>query len=87
MPERRAAIEAELPIVPLPFYETSIAMPSGWCDTPCAYVLLSSGYRHDAVTASVRRWPVVERLGRHLDMENDERSIASILIDLTSLSR
>jgi hypothetical protein len=82
VPERRAAIEAELPIVPLRFYEMSIAMPPGWCDTPSAYVLLSPGYRPDAVTASGRGWPVVERLGAHLDMANDERAIASILIDL-----
>jgi len=87
VPERRAAIEAELPIAPLAFYETSIAMPFGWCGTPCAYVLLSPSYRDDAVTASVRGWPVVERLGRHLDMANDELSIASILIHLAAPAR
>jgi hypothetical protein len=84
VPERRAVIEAELPIVPLQFYETSIAMPPGWCDTPSAYVLLSPGYRDDAVTASARGWPVVERLGTHLDMANDEQSIAAILFDLAA---
>jgi hypothetical protein len=84
--ERRTAIEAELPAVPLSFYEARITVPPDWCETNAAYVLLSPAYRDDALTASGRGWPVVEQLGGHLDIANDERSIASILRALTAPS-
>jgi hypothetical protein len=76
---RRREIEQELPQVPLAFYEASIETPIGWCATRCAYVLLSSAYRSDASRAAALGWRVVERLGTHLDIVNDEDAIADVL--------
>jgi hypothetical protein len=80
--QRRHEIEAELPRVPLSFYETVIGAPRNWCTIPTAYILLSEQYREDAQRAAAVGWPVVERLGGHLDLVNDGEAIASILIDL-----
>ena len=80
--QRRREIEQELPNVPLAFYEAAIKVPIGWCAGPGAYVLLSDAYRSDAATAASRGWPVVERLGAHLDIVNDEEAIAAILTNL-----
>jgi len=85
--DRRLKVETELPRMPLSFYEASIEMPSGWCTIPAAYLLLSDAYRDDARTASTRRWPLVERLGAHLDIVNEEEAIASILRDLAHHSQ
>jgi hypothetical protein len=80
--QRRHEIEAELPRVPLSFYETVIEAPRNWCTIPTAYILLSEAYRQDAQRAAAVGWPVVERLGGHLDLVNHGEAIASILIDL-----
>ncbi len=79
---RRAAVEDELPRVPLSFYETPIAVPSGWSDAPGAYLLLSEAYRADADRATALGWPVVAHMGGHLDIVNDEVSIAERLVSL-----
>jgi hypothetical protein len=84
--QRRRQIEAELPRVPLSFYETVIEAPRNWCTIPTAYILLSEAYRQDAQRVAAVGWPVVERLGGHLDLVNDGEGIASILIDLASAS-
>jgi hypothetical protein len=79
---RRSEIEKELPQVPLAFYEATIEVPTDWCESAGAYVLLSDAYRGDAGRAASLGWPVVERLGAHLDIVNDEEAIADILLSL-----
>jgi hypothetical protein len=79
---RREEVEAELPEVPLAFYERSVVAPAGWCDRPAGYLLLSEAYRQDADVAVGRGWPVVERLGAHLDIVNDPEGIAHDLLEL-----
>ncbi|MDQ3931610.1 MAG: alpha/beta hydrolase, partial [Actinomycetota bacterium] len=76
---RRQEVEHELPNVPLAFFQSPVEVPTAWCTTPGAYVLLSEAYRRDAARASLLGWPLVERLGSHLDIVNHESSIADIL--------
>lgn len=54
---RRADVEAEMPEVPLPFYELAVDLPSGWDEGRGAYVLLSEAYRDDAARARSLGWP------------------------------
>ena len=79
---RRHEIEKELPQVPLAFYEAPIELPTDWCSSGGAYVLLSDAYCHDASRAASLGWPVVERPGAHLDIVNDEDAIAHVLLNL-----
>jgi hypothetical protein len=81
---RRAVIEAEMPRVPLAFFETPTALPVGWCAGPNALLLLSEPYRRDADTARSLGWPVVEDLGSHLDIVNNPESLARRLVALAS---
>ncbi len=82
--QRRPEVEAELPEVPLAFYETAILLPTGWCDAPGGYVLLSEAYRGDAATAVSLGWPTVELLGGHLDIVNRPEAVAGGLIKLAT---
>jgi hypothetical protein len=82
----RREIESELREVPLRFYETSIELPDGWCSTAGAFVLLSEGYRDDAITAASLEWPVVELLGMHLDFVNNPEPVATAIASFTSAS-
>jgi alpha-beta hydrolase superfamily lysophospholipase len=79
---RRAAVGQELPLVPISFYETPIEVPAGWSERRGAYLLSSEGYREDADRAAALGWPVVERMGGHLAIVNDEVSIAERLVSL-----
>ncbi len=81
---RRNEIEAELPELPLAFFESPMHLPGGWCDAPCAYLLLSDAYRPQADKARALGWPVVEELGNHLDIVNHPEPIARRLVDLMS---
>lgn len=70
------------PTVLLAFFESSIRVPIGWCDTPSAFLLLSSAYRQDADRAQSLGWSTVERSGGHLDIVNDPHTLAHDIIDL-----
>jgi hypothetical protein len=78
----RAEIEAELVEVPLGFYEQTVELPAGWRAAPAGLLLLSESYRADAATARSLGWPVIERLGAHLDVANHPAEIARMLLDL-----
>jgi hypothetical protein len=80
----RREVEAELREVPLRFYEKPIELPDGWCSTAGAFVLLSEGYRDDAVTAASMEWPVVELLGMHLDLVNNPQAVAIAIANFAS---
>ena len=79
---RRHEIEAELPRVPLTFFEVPIPLPVDWCETDGGVLLLSEFYRSDADRAAALGWPVIERSGAHLDMANEEEEIAANLVEL-----
>jgi hypothetical protein len=64
----REAIVAELPELPLAYFDARVPMPVGWSKAEVTYVLLSHPYRDDAAAAAARGWTVVELLGTHLDI-------------------
>jgi hypothetical protein len=80
----RAALEAEMPRLPLSYFEASVPLPDGWDRRPCAYLLLSAGfYRHSASEARGRGWPVAEiDGGRHLATATKPVAVADALLDL-----
>ena len=79
---RRAAVDAELPRIPIGFFEEPVDVPAHWYEISSSYVLLGEAYRRDANTAAAWDWPVVERLGGHLDLVNAPEPIARILVDI-----
>jgi pimeloyl-ACP methyl ester carboxylesterase len=51
----RAALEAEMPRLPLSYFEASVPLPNGWSGRRCAYLLLSAeAYGQSATQARVR---------------------------------
>jgi hypothetical protein len=78
--DRRAALEAELPKIPLAFFESPFDVPEGWCQTRGSFLLLSEPYRDDAKRAHSLGWPTVDRLGGHLDIVNDPDGIAHMIV-------
>jgi hypothetical protein len=86
--EHRAAVVAELPEVPLSFFEASVPLPEGWSSaTSGAFVLLSEPYRSDATEAASRGWPVLELPGAHLDIVVRPAEVADALIRVAHRDR
>lgn len=83
--EARAALERELPSLPLSFFEQSIPSPAGWDRVPCAYVLLSVAYKDAASEARGRGWRVEEIVGaQHLHLVVDPATLTDVLVQLAA---
>ncbi|MBO0824338.1 MAG: alpha/beta hydrolase [Actinobacteria bacterium] len=80
--ERRAAITAELPRVPLAYFEARVPVPTGWAAACCGYVLLSEAYATAADAAEARGWPVLRRQGGHLDLVTIPDVIAADIVSV-----
>jgi pimeloyl-ACP methyl ester carboxylesterase len=80
----RAALEAEMPHLPLSYFEASVPMPDGWTRRPCAYLLLSADpYAQSAGEARALGWPVLEIHGvQHLATATDPIPVTEALLDL-----
>jgi hypothetical protein len=78
--ERRAVITAELPRLPLSYFEERVPVPVGWSRADGGYVLLSGAYAAAADAAAVRGWPVLRRLGGHLDIVTKPQLVADAIV-------
>jgi hypothetical protein len=80
----RAALEREMPRLPLSYFEASIPMPPGWSDRACAYLLFSRDpHGTSAAGARGRGWPVRDIQGaRHLATVTDPSEVADALLEL-----
>jgi hypothetical protein len=80
----RAELEAEMPRLPLSYFEATVPVPDDWASgRPCAYVLLSAPYSDSAAEARARGWPVIELHGvQHLAIATDASPVTQALLDL-----
>jgi hypothetical protein len=79
-PDLRQAIVAEVPQLPLSYFQHPVPMPADWARQRCAYLLLSEAYRPDADEARSRGWPTVELTGAHLDIATRPTEITEALL-------
>jgi hypothetical protein len=80
--DRRRVLEAEMPHIPLAYFESPFAVPERWCESRGSFLLLSESYRGDAERSRALGWSTVERLGGHLDIVNDPEEIALAVVGL-----
>jgi pimeloyl-ACP methyl ester carboxylesterase len=81
----RADLEAEMPCVPLSYFEATVPLPDDWGNRhPCAYLLLSATpYGQSAAEARVHGWPVTEIPGvQHLAIATNPIPVTEALLDL-----
>lgn len=79
---RRAQVDAELPGVPIAFYEVAMEFPTDWPRRSSSFLLLSEAYRADADKARSLGWSLTERLGGHLDIVSAPEAVAPLIVDL-----
>lgn len=74
---RRREVLADMPALPLAYFEERLTMPEGWSQPEMgAYLLLSEIYRADASNAASRGWPTVEMIGGHMDLVTRPAAVA-----------
>lgn len=82
-PQRRAAVTAEQPRLPLKYYEQLVPVPVGWdVDLPCGYLLFGSPYDEAAADARRRGWLVEQLPGQHLHQIVDPDGTADRLVSM-----
>lgn len=69
--DKRALVRADIPRLPLRYYDQVVEVPPSWTQIPAGYLLLSDSYRGTADQARSRGWPVIELPGEHLHLVVD----------------
>lgn len=86
VPEKRlrATLEAEMPRLPLSYFEASVPLPDGWSSYRCAYLLFTAEpYGQSAAETRGHGWPVAEIQGvQHLAIATDPIAVTEALLDL-----
>lgn len=85
--DRRSTVSADIPRLPLSFYDDGCDVPPGWSDEPAGYVLLSDTYRIWAEAARSYGWPVVEVPGTHLEIVNRPDDVASAILEVANAAQ
>jgi hypothetical protein len=80
----RAVVLAELPALPLSFFEDRAPVPAGWTASRCGYVLLSEAYAEQAAKAEANGWPVVRLAGGHLDIVTRPEAVTEAIVAVCS---
>jgi hypothetical protein len=81
----RAELEAEMPRLPLSYFNATVQVPDQWLNRrPCGYLLLSAtAYGESAAQARAYGWPVTELHGtEHLAIATQPVPVTEALLDL-----
>jgi hypothetical protein len=81
--QTRAAVCAEVPRLPLRYFEEQLPVPPGWDSVPCGYLRFSSAYLAEAQEAERRGWVVEHLPGEHLHQLVDPDAVAERILAMT----
>ena len=81
--ETCAAVCAEVPRLPIAYFEEHIPVPPGWDAKPCGYLRFSEAYLPEAEEATRRGWAVEHLPGLHLHQLVDPDAVAERIVAMT----
>lgn len=84
---KRAVVSAELPELPLSYFEEPVPVPPRWAAVGGGFVLLSEAYDAAAAAAAARGWPVERQMGAHLDLVTRPAEVAAAILRVASPAR
>ena len=82
--QARRIVSAELPALPLSYFEARVPVPIGWTSTRSGYILLSEAYAEQASKAEASSWPVARLPGAHLDIVTRPAEIADAILSIAA---
>lgn len=85
--DRRAVIAADIPRLPLAFWDQGGSVPDHWASTPAAYILFSDNYQLWADAARSYGWPVETLPGTHLELVNQPTEVAAAITRVAEAAR
>ncbi|MCW2773981.1 MAG: hypothetical protein JWN91_2307 [Nocardioides sp.] len=85
--ETSAAVEAGQPRLPLSYFTSRVAVPSGWLDRPCAYLAFGDTYADEVAFALAQEWPLTVLPGRHLHQLVAPAEVAAAIEELAARAR
>jgi hypothetical protein len=85
--ETSAAVEAGQPRLPLSYFTSRVAVPSGWFDRPCAYLAFGDTYADEVAFALAQEWPLTVLPGRHLHQLVAPVEVAAAIEELAARAR
>jgi hypothetical protein len=80
--DMRAVVLADMPALPLSFFEERVPVRVGLTASRCGYVLLSEVYADQAAKAEVSGWPVIRLIGGHLDIVTRPEAVADAIVSV-----
>ncbi len=78
----RAALELEMPSLPLAYFSQELEASRGWATRPCGYIRLSELYEPSAEAAEGLGWPVERFSAGHLHAAVDPAGVTSALLTI-----
>ena len=78
----RETIEAELPELPLAYFEETVPVPELWDNVPVAYIRFSEPYEAASTEALSRKYAVAEMPGGHLHPVVEPAGVARRIIEV-----
>jgi hypothetical protein len=84
--QRRAIVTADIPQLPLSYFDSVPEVPRNWAARAAGFVLLSELYRVWADQARALGWNAVELFGTHLELVNRPEDVAEAIMDVARLS-
>ena len=79
----REAVSAEVPRLPIGYFEEQIPTPPGWDTKPCGYLRFSDAYTAEAEEATRRGWAVEHLPGEHLHQLVNPDAVAERIVAMT----
>ncbi len=81
----RAELEADLPSLPVDYFDQTVPVPDGWSSrVRCAYLWFSDVYEEEAADARARGWSVERLPGTHLHVVTGPAAVADGLLSMGS---
>jgi hypothetical protein len=74
--EWRQRVADREPRLPLAYFASTVDVPAGWSDRPCAYIAFGETYAAEIAAARERGWPVTVVDGEHLYLLHDPEGVA-----------
>jgi hypothetical protein len=78
----RRRVEAAGRRLPLTYFTSTVRVPAGWADHPCAYLGFAGTYADEQSQARNRGWPVQVIDGGHLHMLHAPEAVVDGIVEL-----
>lgn len=83
--DARAAFRADVPRLPLSYFEEVAPSLDAWRKVPCGYLRLSAAYDGVAADARGQGWPAAHHDGSHLDAVTKPAAVRDAVLELADL--